>query len=128
MAERRASKRVGVREGRRRGDAAPDAPGGQACEIRLRAERKAGQLLAQMEKAKGARFAGREPDGSPRRSPDATAEKTLADLGISKGQSSRWQKLADVSCEFRPIQDGPTSSYCRRQLIDFKLQLADRRL
>lgn len=63
----------------------------QACEIRLRAERKAGQLLAKMPKANG-HVAGRNPDGSVRRSTDVTT-KTLADLGISKNQSSQWQKL-----------------------------------
>jgi hypothetical protein len=66
----------------------------RCCEIRLRAERKAGILLRQMEKAKGAR----EP-GSNRgmtRSDAATASKTLGDLGITKDQSSQWQRLADV--------------------------------
>src|SRR4051794_37912987 len=61
----------------------------QACEIRLRAERRAGQLLREMEKAKGQLLRGNEPrprDEAP----------TLADLGISKPQSSRWQKLAGI--------------------------------
>jgi hypothetical protein len=58
------------------------------CEIRLRAERKAGELLATMEKAKA---------GPPvrNRSVDATDYRgapTLHDLGISRDQSSRWQK------------------------------------
>lgn len=67
----------------------------KACEIRLRAERRAGQLLSEMEKARGGgtganqhRAAGdiREP----------AAETTLADMGISKKQSSNWQRLAAV--------------------------------
>jgi hypothetical protein len=64
----------------------------RCCEIRLRAERKAGQLLAQMEKAKG----GRPSDKTP-----AAAEgvSTLRDLGITEKQSSQWQKLAAVSSE-----------------------------
>ena len=50
-------------------------PERRACEIRLRAERKAGQLLAKMEKAKGTAGAGRpSPNGAP----------TVSDLGISK--------------------------------------------
>jgi hypothetical protein len=65
----------------------------RACEIRLRAERKAGQLLASMEKAKGAREPG--TGRGTTRSPEGTASK-LNDLGISKKQSSNWQKLAAV--------------------------------
>jgi hypothetical protein len=59
----------------------------QACEIRLRAERKAGQLLTQMEKAKG---------GSPTPSPDGRGSPTLAALGVSYNQSSQWQSLAKI--------------------------------
>lgn len=69
----------------------------QACEIRIRAERRAGELLRDMEKAKGAQGnpGGR---GAPIvQSSDATAQpKTLSDLGISKQQSSNWQRLAAV--------------------------------
>lgn len=80
----------------------------RACHIRLRAERQAGRILKQKEKAKGTRFEGREADGSPRRSHDVTTEKTLADLGISKGQSSRWQRLADVpEDQFEAALPGP---------------------
>jgi hypothetical protein len=61
----------------------------QACEIRLRAERKAGQLLAQMDKAKGGR-----PTETPR--VDRGVSETLSDLGISYDQSSQWQKLGAV--------------------------------
>lgn len=63
----------------------------RACEIRLRSERKAGQLLRETTKAR----AGRPPN----RSDDATdfrGAPTIRDRGISKQQSSDWQKLADV--------------------------------
>lgn len=67
----------------------------RCCEIRLRAERKAGELLAVTEKAK--------PGGDMRpehRSPRSTnAPPTLRDLGISKDQSSNWQRLAQVPAE-----------------------------
>ena len=65
-----------------------------ATDIRLRAERRAGELLAEMPKAIGARGSGR--DQHQVRSPPATAPatETLADLGITKTQSSKWQKLA----------------------------------
>lgn len=59
----------------------------KACEIRLRAERRAGQMLGEMDKAKGAA-------ATP--SQRASASKPLADLGISYTQSSRWQKLAAI--------------------------------
>jgi len=69
-----------------------------ATEIKVRAERKAGELLAGMEKSKGSKFNGRAPDGSVRRSHDDTAQ-TLADVGVTKVQSSRWQSLAGMSDE-----------------------------
>ena len=68
----------------------------RACEIRLRAERKAGRLLSQMEKAKGARGSGSNQHRV--RSRDETAP-TLSEIGVSKSQSSRWQRLAAVSEE-----------------------------
>jgi hypothetical protein len=68
----------------------------KAMTIRVRAERKAGELLHAMEKATGAR-GNPGGQGAPIvRSPDTTAQKTLADLGVSKQQSSDWQRLADV--------------------------------
>jgi len=64
----------------------------QCCEIRLRAERKAGELLRQTEKAR----AGRPPENRSHDSTDFRGSPTLADLGITKNQSSQWQRLADV--------------------------------
>jgi hypothetical protein len=65
----------------------------QQHRIRLRAERKAGQLLGQMDKAKGAREPGTNRGST--RSCEGTAS-TLDDLGISKNQSSQWQKMGAV--------------------------------
>lgn len=62
----------------------------RAAEIRIRAERKAGQLLKAMEKAKG---------GQPYQSHNVmgrNSQKTLKDMDITPGQSSRWQQLAEV--------------------------------
>jgi hypothetical protein len=62
----------------------------QARAIRIRAERRAGQLLRETEKAKGGR-------PTENQSYDATSsQRTLRELGISKTQSARWQMLALV--------------------------------
>jgi len=69
----------------------------QAAEIRLRAERRAGQLLLEMEKNPGRRGEGRpRKDGTKvTRSSRLTAyPPKLEDIGISKDQSSKWQRLA----------------------------------
>lgn len=69
----------------------------QAAEIRLRAERRAGQLLLEMEKNPGRRGEGRpRKDGTKvRRSNTTTAlPPKLDDIGITKDQSSKWQRLA----------------------------------
>ncbi len=58
-----------------------------ATYIKLRAERRAGELLAQMDKAKGTLLRG--PVAKPR----GTAPR-LRDLGISKMASHRWQVIA----------------------------------
>jgi hypothetical protein len=79
----------------------------RACEIRLRAERKAGQLLAQMEKPKAA--PGNQYTGPVER---GDGSKTLRDLGISRDQSSRWQKLGAIpQPEFEAaLADRPSTS------------------
>lgn len=78
----------------------------QACEIRLRAERKAGELLSAAEKNLGGRPAeipshgtrgfSERLDNEATWSPDLKKAKTLAERGISYSQSSRWQQLAAV--------------------------------
>ena len=68
----------------------------KASEIRLRAERRAGQLLREM-KQSGERH---DEKGSNRKVSDgATPKPTLADLGITRDQSSQWQELATVPDE-----------------------------
>jgi N6-adenosine-specific RNA methylase IME4 len=54
-----------------------------AAEVKLRAERKAGELIAQL-----------KLHGGDRRSNDSDDRVTLEELGISKDQSSRWQLIA----------------------------------
>lgn len=65
-----------------------------ATEIRVRAQRRAGEMLAQTEKAVGSLKRGTvvvaDDHGKP---------ATLADMGITKDQSSNWQALASMSEE-----------------------------
>ena len=63
----------------------------QCAEIKVRAERKAGELLKVTVKP-----------GNPQLSHDVTI-KTLPD-GISRKQSSRWQAIADRLCLHSPWQ------------------------
>ena len=65
----------------------------KAKKIRLRAERRMGQIIPDVEKATGARGSGSNQHVV--RSHAASAP-TLSDLGISHTQSSRWQKLVAI--------------------------------
>jgi hypothetical protein len=67
-----------------------------STEIRLRAQRRIGQLLKEMAE-RGERDPGRGGDRKSR-SHDATVKpKTLDHLGLNKSESSRCQKIADLS-------------------------------
>jgi N6-adenosine-specific RNA methylase IME4 len=59
-----------------------------AAEIRLRAERKAGEMLKKMEKRNGARGTGKKVDSH--------GVSPLSSLGITHSQSSRWQLTSCV--------------------------------
>lgn len=84
----------------------------QACRIRLRAERRMGELLATMEKAKGTRGAGRPPKGGRTEQPPKDS-RTLKQLGLTKDESARAQQLAAVPAdEFEAalVGERPTAS------------------
>lgn len=68
-------------------------------EIKVRAERRAGEMLLELKKSSGARgqLTGRDSSGGPIVVPPEDATKTLADMGITKNDSARWQKLAKVT-------------------------------
>jgi N6-adenosine-specific RNA methylase IME4 len=73
----------------------------QATEIRMRAECRAGELLIEMadrkERHNGRNVKGKTVQGLPRVTPEKAPK--LADLGINKTQSSRWQKLAALDAD-----------------------------
>ena len=73
-----------------------------ATEIKVRAERKAGELLIQM-KARGelASPGDGEKFGANKHSSQAptSVPSRLADMGLSKDQSQRWQSLAGMTDE-----------------------------
>jgi hypothetical protein len=64
----------------------------QAAEIRMRAERRTGELLR--ETAKNGQRASRGQAGG--RGHRTSPEPTIKNLGISRDQSSRYQKLAEI--------------------------------
>ena len=89
----------------------------RACKIRLRAERKAGQLLRDMGKAK--------PPGDNQymrnldRCHEGTEAKTLNDLGISKRQSANWQKLANIPDDEFEVRLVEAKKPTTRGFVDF---------
>ena len=78
----------------------------KAARARVRAERRAGELLRDMEKAKGKRTDLVE------RGDYVDERPTLDDMGITKDQSSKWQQLSRVpEDEFeKHLEESPTPS------------------
>jgi hypothetical protein len=68
---------------------------GYAREIRLRAARKAGEVLLQMKDAGERRPIG-VSNGGGRKVTRADLTPTLADLGVTKNKAARWQRMATV--------------------------------
>lgn len=64
----------------------------RACEIRLRAERKAGSISKKLDKAPGGRPA--KTLGTVQRVP--TKSEALEAAGVTTDQAHRWERLADV--------------------------------
>lgn len=66
-------------------------------EIRLRAERRTGELLRDMEKAPAGRPTKKSKSGNPSSQEEAFRKAPkLKELGITHNQSSLWQKLAAI--------------------------------
>lgn len=69
-----------------------------ATEIKVRAERKAGELLRDSA-ARGDRFPAGGPRSRQAESHADTRPATLEEIGITNTQSSRWQSLASMTDE-----------------------------
>ena len=67
-----------------------------AVEIKLRAERRAGEIIAEMKAANLLAEAGDIEKQRERRTGSSTSVKTLKDLGISRNQSANWQWFAEI--------------------------------
>jgi protein gp37 len=79
-----------------------------ATEIRMRAERRAGELLREMAERKE-RDTGKGNRNPALKSQAATPK--LADLGVSKSQSSRWQQLAALDQDRFEAKVGTASKH-----------------
>lgn len=67
----------------------------QCCNVRLRAERRCGQLLGEMKK-NGERASERGDVNQHARVSSDTTPSTLSDLGITRDQSSKFQRIAEI--------------------------------
>jgi hypothetical protein len=70
-----------------------------ATEIKVRAERRCGELLARTEKNTGARMNGRALGGASVVERHDSRSPTLADMGLTRDESSRYQQLAAMPAE-----------------------------
>ena len=104
----------------------------KAAEVKLRAERRGGELLKDM-KAQGTR-AMQGGDRKSKYSDDTLMDApTLDDLGITRAESSRWQQLADLPTDAfeRQITDARRERFelTTKAMMDLYKQIrqADRR-
>lgn len=95
-----------------------------ATEIRMRAERRAGELLIVMAK-RGERAIRKNMKSQP-------ATSKLSDLGVSKSESSRWQALARIDADKfeHSVIRASTDAYRRmaqRFIKESEIEIAQRR-
>lgn len=103
-----------------------------ACaEIKIRAERRAGEILKDMPKNEGTRgqLAGRNSSGGFIVEPPENELETLADIGISKAQSFRFQSIASIpedmfEQKIAEIKDQQEELTSKKFLAEAKQELA----
>lgn len=71
----------------------------KACEVRIRAERRAGQLLAEMERGGGGDRRSEEFQKGQAEPFESKYAEAKTEAGISDTQAKRWQKLAEIPHE-----------------------------
>ena len=83
-----------------------------AAEIKLRAQRRAGEILDTMEKNKGTAgtLAGRDTSGGYSLLPPEDNTPTYADMGIDKVDAHRWQTIASLPEEMFEAFIGETKA------------------
>ena len=80
----------------------------RACKIRLRAERKAGELSAKLQKSEG----GRPSKTRATMDRVSTKAEQLQAAGVTPRQAKQWEKLAAVpEKEFKQALADPSPSY-----------------
>lgn len=107
-----------------------------ACaEIKIRAERRAGEILKEMPKNEGTRgqLAGRDSSGPSIMEGPEDDTPTLSDLGISYAQSSRFQSIANIPEEvfeqkITEIKDNQEELTSKKFLAEAKQELARMRV
>jgi len=68
----------------------------KAARIRIRAERKTGELIAEGQRSGQMQTAGDNAGAHRGKQRSSCGTTTLRDFGISRDQSSRWQRLAEI--------------------------------
>jgi phage N-6-adenine-methyltransferase len=97
-----------------------------ATEIRMRAEIRAGELLQRNPKNRGTRGTaqGRNASGGIERRPPEDTTPTLAQLNISKTQSSRWQRLAALPTQQQELKIAQAKHKAEAAIVGNKVHRA----
>lgn len=97
----------------------------KASEVRIRAERRAGELLIEM-KQNGQRHSGANPGPGRGNDKGVARHDTLSGIGITRDQSSKWQQLAAIpKAEFERAVTGSGPKPSTEGLVNAQKLKAD---